>query len=215
MHSVRSLNLFTFEDLNDTIVLNKGVMQMNLNELQQEVIDLRTELTAQFSKYLELASMTHVLDFSEVWTDNVREDRAELFEESTREELDELCRKHNAFVEDSKHVAFEAKDFFHVYSDNLTYEDDLTLEELVKYAVTTDYPDSILIEHIYKDDDAIESLIDELDAEGVIDDDRIDFELEQLREFVDLVKKTVVQLTTVKDEIAEINSTMKTSFDEF
>ena len=190
-------------------------MQMNLNKLQQEVIDLRTELTAQFSKYLELASMTYVLDFSEVWTDNVREDRAELFEESMREEIDELCRKNDAFVEDSKHVAFEAKDFFHIATDNLTYEDDLTLEELVKYEITTNYPDSILIEHIYKDDDAIESLIDELDAEGVIDDDRIDFELEQLREFVDLVKKTVVQLTTVKDEIAEINSTMKTSFDEF
>lgn len=132
-----------------------------------------------------------------------------------REEVDELCRKQNAFIEDSKHVAFEAKDFFHVYSDNLMFEDDLTLERFIKYAVTTDYPDSILIDYIYKDDDAIESLLDELDAEGMLDNDRIDFELEQLREFVDLVKKTVVQLTTVKDEIAEINSTMKTSFDEF
>lgn len=45
---------------------------MNLNELNQEVGNLRTKLNAQFSKYLELASMTYVLDFSEVWTDNVR-----------------------------------------------------------------------------------------------------------------------------------------------
>lgn len=72
-----------------------------------------------------------------------------------------------------------------------------------------------MIEYIYEDDDAIESLIDELDAEGMIDDDRIDFELEQLKEFVDLVKKTVVQLTTIKEEIAEINSTMESSFSEF
>lgn len=188
---------------------------MNLNELKQEVIDLRTELTAQFSKYLELASMTYVLDFSEVWTDNVREDRAELFEESMREEIDELCRKHNAFVEDSKHVAFEAKDFFHIATDNLAYEDNLTLDQFVRYELTANYPDSILIDYIYKDDDSIESLIDELDAEGVLDDSRIDFELEQLREFVDLVKKTVVQLTTVKEEIAEINSSMTEFFSEF
>lgn len=188
---------------------------MNLNELNQEVIDLRKELDDQFNKYIELVNETYELDFSEIWTDRVREDRAELFEESMREEIDEFCRKHNAFVEDSKHVAFEAKDFFHIATDNLTYEDDLTLEELVRSEIVTNYPDSILIEHIYKDDDAIESLIDELDAEGMIDDDRIDFELEQLREFVDLVKKTVVQLTTVKEEIAEINSSMTEFFSEF
>lgn len=188
---------------------------MNLTELKQTIFDLRKELNDQFNKYIELVNETYELDFSEIWTDRVREDRAELFMESTREEVDELCRKNDAFVEDSKHVAFEAKDFFHIATDNLTYEDDLTLEDLIRIEIVTNYPDSILIEHIYKDDDAIESLVDELDAEGMIDDSRIDFELDQLREFVDLVKKTVVQLTTVKDEIAEINSTMESSFSEF
>jgi hypothetical protein len=188
---------------------------MNLNELNQEVIDLRKELNDQFNKYIELVNETYELDFSEIWTDRVREDRAELFEESMREEIDELCRKHNAFVEDSKHVAFEAKDFLHIATDNLTYEDDLTLEELVKYEITTNYPDSILIEHIYKDDDALESLIDELDAEGMLDNSRIEFELEQVKELLDTVKKTVIQLTTVKEEIAEINSSMTEFFSEF
>ena len=132
-----------------------------------------------------------------------------------REEVDELCRKNDAFVEDSKHVAFEAKDFFHIATDNLMFEDDLTFETFVRDTASDEYPDSNLISYLYKDDDSIESLIDELDSEGMLDDSRIDFELEQIKELLDTVKKTVVQLTTVKEEIAEINSSMTEFFSEF
>lgn len=93
MHSVRSLNLFTFEDLNDTIILNNGEIQMNLNELKQTLFDLRTEMKTQVDKYLELVNETHVLDFSEIWTDGVREYLAELFMEDTSNELSETCLK--------------------------------------------------------------------------------------------------------------------------
>ena len=214
-HSVRSLNLFTFEDLNDTIILNKEEMRMNLNELKQEVIDLRNEMKTQVDKYLELVNENHVLDFSEIWTDGVREYLAELFVEDTSNELSETCLKNDAFIEDEKYVSLEASKFFHVYSDNLRFEDDLTFETFIRYTAADEYPDSNLIGYLYKDDDSIESLLDELDAEGVLDDSRIDFELEQIKELLDTVKKTVVQLTTVKDEIKELNSCMTEFFYEF
>ena len=187
---------------------------MNLTEIKQSVFDLRNELNVQFKKYLELASKTYELDFSEVWTDNVREDRAELFEEHMREEVDELCRKNDAFVEDSKHVTLEATDFLHIATDNLTYGDDMTLEEFVREEVVTVYPDSVLIDHIYKDDEFISELIESLEFDGFSGAD-MQAELDQLREFVDLVKKTVIQLSTINEELAEINSTMRASFSEF
>lgn len=187
---------------------------MNLTEIKQTVFDLRNELNVQFKKYLELASKTYELDFSEVWTDNVREDRAELFEEHMREEVDELCRKNDAFVEDSKHVTLEATDFLHIATDNLTYGDDMTLEEFVREEVVTVYPDSVLIDHIYKDDEFISELIESLESDGFSEAD-MQAELDQLREFVDLVKKTVIQLSTINEELAEINSMMRASFSEF
>lgn len=215
MHSVRSLNLFTFEDLNDTIILNKGEMQMNLNELKQTLFDLRTEMKTQVDKYIELVNETHVLDFSEIWTDGVREDLAELFEENTNNELSETCLKNDAFIEDEKYVSLEASKFFHVYSDNLRFEDDLTFETFIRDTAADEYPDSNFLSCLYKDDDSIESLIDELDAEDMLDNSRIEFELEQIEELLDTVKKTVVQLTTVKDEIKELNSCMTEFFYEF
>lgn len=187
---------------------------MNLTEIKQTVFDLRNELNVQFKKYLELASKTYELDFSEVWTDNVREDRAELFEEHMREEVDELCRKNDAFVEDSKHVTLEATDFLHIATDNLTYGDDMTLEEFVREEVVTVYPDSVLIDHIYKDDEFISELIESLESDGFSEAD-MQAELDQLEEFIDLVKKTVIQLSTINEELAEINSTMRASFSEF
>lgn len=190
-------------------------MRMNLNELNQEVIDLRNEMKTQVDKYLELVNETHALDFSEIWTDRVREYLAELFMEDTSNELSETCLKNDAFIEDEKYVSLEASKFFHVYSDNLRFEDDLTFETFIRDTAADEYPDSNLLSCLYKDDDAIESLIDELDAEGMLDNSRIDFELEQIKELLDTVKKTVVQLTTVKDEIKELNSCMTEFFSEF
>lgn len=190
-------------------------MRMNLNELKQEVIDLRNEMKTKVDKYLELVNETHALDFSEIWTDGVREYLAELFMEDTSNELSETCLKNDAFIEDEKYVSLEASKFFHVHSDNLRFEDDLTFETFIRYTAADEYPDSNLISYLYKDDDAIESLLDELDAEGMLDGSRIDFELEQIKELLDTVKKTVVQLTTVKDEIKELNSCMTEFFSEF
>lgn len=188
---------------------------MNLNELKQDAIDLRNEMKTKVDKYLELVNETHALDFSEIWTDGVREYLAELFMEDTSNELSETCLKNDAFIEDEKYVSLEASKFFHVYSDNLRFEDDLTFETFIRYTAADEYPDSNLINYLCKDDDSIESLIEELDAEGMLDNDRIDFELEQIKELLDTVKKTVAQLTTVKEEIAEINSSMTEFFSEF
>ena len=188
---------------------------MNLNELKQTLFDLRTEMKTQVDKYIELVNETHVLDFSEIWTDGVREDLAELFEESTSNELSETCLKNDAFIEDEKYVSLEASKFFHVYSDNLRFEDDLTFETFIRDTAADEYPDSNFLSCLYKDDDSIESLIDELDAEDMLDNSRIEFELEQIEELLDTVKKTVVQLTTVKDEIKELNSCMTEFFSEF
>ena len=185
---------------------------MNLNELKQTLFDLRTEMKTQVDKYIELVNETHVLDFSEIWTDGVREDLAELFEENTG---NETCLKNDAFIEDEKYVSLEASKFFHVYSDNLRFEDDLTFETFIRDTAADEYPDSNFLSCLYKDDDSIESLIDELDAEDMLDNSRIEFELEQIEELLDTVKKTVVQLTTVKEEIAEINSSMTEFFSEF
>lgn len=188
---------------------------MNLNELKQEVIDLRNEMNEQFNKYVELIDREYVVDFSPIWTDRVREDRAEMFEEEIDLEIKELCESNDAFVESERYVSLEASKFLRIASDNLMYEDNLTLDRFVKHVVTSEYTDSILIDHLGKDDDFILALIDELQADDVLDDDRIESEIDQFRELVDTVKKTVSQLTTVNEGIEEINSKMKESFVNF
>ncbi len=188
---------------------------MNLNELKQEVIDLRNEMNEQFAKYVELIDREYIVDFSPIWTDRVREDRAEMFEEEIDLEIEELCESNDAFVESERYVSLEASKFLSIASDNLMYEDNLTLDRFVKHVVTSEYTDSILIDYLGKDDDFILTLIDELQADDVLDDDRIESEIDQFRGLVDTVKKTVSQLMTVKEGIEEINSTMKESFVRF
>ena len=184
---------------------------MDREQLKQTIIDLRHELKTNFDKYVEAVSTRYKLDYSDLWTDSVREDRLEWFIEQTESELDEFCFKHNAFVDDVTHEGIRASTSFNVYSDNLMYEDDLTLDMFLRYTVANEYQHSIMIDYLAKDDEYILNLIDELE----LDDATLRNELDQLSSLANTFKKTIDQLRAVRDDVDYTNANMKALFKEY
>lgn len=184
---------------------------MDREKLMDRVHDLQSRMKSAYTEVMKNVQETVCIDFDSIDDSSLLSstslDRVEEFVEDTKLSLDDRLarcnvRKGRSFTDGS----------FYLESELVSSDGEMTLSEYIKENVSRSYQDSLLIDSLGESDDFIMSLVDELEADYNLDEDRIKQEFANFDELIEDTKKAAENLKTAVYEIDMMNEDLLHEF---
>lgn len=184
---------------------------MDREKLMDRVHDLQSRMKSAYTEVMKHMQETVRIDFDSIDDSSLLSstslDRIEEFVEDTKLSLDDRLarcnvRKGRSFTDGS----------FYLESELVSADGEMTLSEYIKENVSRSYQDSLLIDSLGESDDFIMSLVDELEADYNLDEDRIKQEFANFDELIEDTKKAAENLKTAVYEIDMMNEDLLHEF---